>query len=190
MRRIVVSEFLTLDGVMQDPGGSDGFERGGWAFQFKRGPEGDKFKSDELMAADALLLGRVTYQGFAAAWPSRTGDFADKMNGMAKHVVSTTLKKADWKNSTLIGTDLVDQIRTLKAQDGQDILVAGSGQLVQTLIKNDLVDEYRLMIFPVILGQGTRLFKDGYAQQPLKLIEGRTVGEGVQTMVFHPSKTE
>ncbi len=188
MRRIVVSEFLTLDGVMQDPGGADGFDRGGWAFQFKRGPEGDKFKMDELMAADALLLGRVTYQGFAAAWPSRTGDFADKMNGMTKHVVSTTLQKADWSNSSIIANNVVDQLRKIKAQAGRDVLVAGSGKLVQTLIQNDLIDEYRLMIFPVILGEGTRLFKDGYAQLPLQLVEARTVGDGVQTMVFHPAR--
>lgn len=190
MRRIVVSEFLTLDGVMQDPGGADGFARGGWAFQFNRGPEGDKFKTDELMAADALLLGRVTYQGFAAAWPSRTGDFADKMNGMTKHVVSTTMQRADWKNSVIIANNVVDQLRQIKAQRGQDILVAGSGKLVQTLMQNDLVDEYRLMIFPVILGMGTRLFKDGYDQLPLHLLEARTVGDGVQIMILQPGKSK
>lgn len=188
MRRIVVSEFLTLDGVMQDPGGAEGFDRGGWAFQFKRGPEGDKFKSEELEAADAMLLGRVTYQGFAAAWPSRTGAFADKMNGMTKHVVSTTLQQAAWSNSQLIRSDVIQALRQLKSQKGADILVAGSGQLVQALIENDLVDEYRLMIFPVILGKGMRLFRDGYDQLPLQLVEARTVGEGVQTMIYHPAK--
>ncbi len=188
MRRIVVSEFLTLDVVMQDPGGSEGFDRGGWAFQFKRGPEGDQFKLDELMAADAMLLGRVTYQGFAEAWPSRTGEFADKMNGMTKHVVSTTLKTADWSNSTILSSGVVDGLRKIKSQAGRDILVAGSGTLVQTLMQNALVDEYRLMIYPVVLGKGTRLFKDGYAQLPLQLVAASTVGEGIQTMVFHPLK--
>ena len=158
MRRIVVTEFVTLDGVMEDPGGSEKFERGGWAFQFDRGPEGDKFKADELFASDATLLGRVTYQGFAAAWPSRTGEFADKMNSMLKYVVSTTLEHADWNNSTLIKRNIVAEVSRLKALPGQDILVAGSGQLVRTLMQHDLVDEYRLMVFPVILGKGKRLF--------------------------------
>lgn len=188
MSRIVVSEFLTLDGVMQDPGGAEGFERGGWAFQFNRGPEGDKFKLDELMAADALLLGRVTYAGFAEAWPSRTGDFADKMNNMTKVVVSTTLQTPAWVNTKVIKTNVVDELRRLKSIEGDDILVAGSGQLVQTLIQHNLVDEYRLMIFPVVLGMGKRLFRDGVDKLPLELAEAKTVGDGVMTMIFHPAK--
>src|SRR5512138_3799868 len=123
MRRIVVTEFVTLDGVMEDPGGSEKFERGGWAFQFDRGPEGDKFKYDELLASDASLLGRKTYQGFAEAWPSRTGEFADKLNGMPKYVVSTTMDKAEWNNSTLIKSNVVEEIARLKNMPGQDILV-------------------------------------------------------------------
>jgi dihydrofolate reductase len=187
MRKIVVSEFITLDGVMEDPGGAEKFERGGWAFQFDRGPEGDKFKVDELFASDATLLGRVTYQGFAAAWPSRTGEFADKMNGMRKYVVSTTLKHADWNNSTLIESNIVEEISRLKDIPGGDILVAGSAQLVQTLMQHDLVDEYRLMVFPVVLGKGKRLFKEDGSQQPLQLVEAKPVGPaGVITLVYHP----
>ncbi len=184
MRRIVVTEFLTLDGVMDDPGGAEKFERCGWAFQFERGPEGDKFKLDELMAADAMLLGRVTYQGFAAAWPSRSGDFADKMNGMTKYVVSTTLNKAEWNNSQIIKGDVAAEVSKLKARPGGDILVAGSGQLVQTLMQHDLVDEYRLMVYPVVLGSGKRLLPEGSCRTSLRLAEAKPVGEGILTLVY------
>lgn len=190
MRRLVVSEFLTVDGVMEDPGGAEGFERGGWAFKFDRGPEGDKFKQDELAAADALLLGRVTYGGFAEAWPSRTGDFADKMNGMTKYVVSTTLDKVEWKNSRLIKANVAGEVRKLKDMPGADILVAGSGKLVHTLMQNELIDEYRLMIFPVVLGKGKRLFDPERDLRSLQLVEARTVGEGVMTMILHPGKKQ
>jgi dihydrofolate reductase len=181
MRKLVVSEFVTLDGVMEDPGGSEGFERGGWAFQFDRGPEGDKFKLDEVMESDALLLGRRTYEGFAEAWPSRTDEagFADKMNSMAKHVVSATLEKADWNNSTLIKGDAAEEVSKLKQQPGGQILVAGSGQLVDTLMEHDLVDEYRLMVFPVVLGSGKRLFRDGAERTPLRLVDTKPAGEVV-----------
>ncbi len=157
MRRIVVSEFITVDGVIEDPGGQHG-GIGGWAFEFDRGPEGDKFKLDEVMSADGLLLGRETYEGFAAAWPSMTDEvgFAEKMNGMPKYVVSSSLERADWNNSSIIRGDVVGQISQL---DGE-LLVNGSAQLVRTLIEHDLVDEYRLMVFPVVLGQGKRLFGD------------------------------
>ena len=189
MRRIVVTEFVTLDGVMEDPGGAEKFERGGWAFQFDRGPEGDKFKGDELFASDAALLGRVTYKGFAAAWPSRTGEFADKMNGMPKYVVSTTLEKADWNNSTLIKSNVAEEVSRLKAMPGQDILVAGSAQLVHTLMQHDLVDEYRLMVFPVVLGKGKRLFNDGSERHALRLVEAKPVGlAGVITLVYHTER--
>jgi dihydrofolate reductase len=186
MRRIVVSEFVTLDGVMEDPGGAEKTERGGWAFQFQRGPEGDRFKLDELMASDALLLGRVTYQGFAAAWPSMTGEFADKMNGMNKYVVSTTLKKPAWNNSILIRENVPEALALLKRGPGGDILVAGSGRLVQLLIQNDLVDEYRLMVYPLVLGKGKLLFPDGNDCRSLRLVEAKAVGtDGVLTLVYH-----
>jgi dihydrofolate reductase len=186
MGRIVVTEFMTLDGVMEDPGGAEKSKYGGWAFQFDRGPEGDKFKSDELFGSDAALLGRVTYQEFAAAWPSRKGEFADKMNGMKKYVVSTTLERADWSNSVLIKSDVVNQISKLKAAERGDILVAGSGKLVQTLFQHHLVDELRLMVFPVLIGGGMRLFKDGVDKVPLRLAESKPVGSGVLTLVYHP----
>jgi dihydrofolate reductase len=189
MRKIIVSEFVTLDGVMEDPGGSEGFERGGWAFQFERGPEGDKFKLDELFASDALLLGRVTYQGFAAAWPSRKDEagFADRMNNLPKYVVSTTLEQAEWNNSRLIKGNVVEEVSKLKAMPGGDILVAGSGQLVRALMEHDLVDEYRLMVFPVILGSGKRLFEDASKTSALRLVEVKPVGSGVLILIYRPA---
>jgi dihydrofolate reductase len=181
VRKIVVTEFVTLDGVMEDPGGSENTDRGGWAFQFERGPEGDKFKLDETLEAGAMLLGRKTYEGFAEAWPSRTDEagFADKMNSMPKYVVSNTLESADWNNSTVISGDLAEEVAKLKQQPGGDILVAGSAQLVQTLMKHDLVDEYRLMIFPVLLGGGKRLFEDGVDRTALRIVETKQAGEVV-----------
>jgi dihydrofolate reductase len=190
MRKIIVTEFITLDGVMEDPGGAENFERGGWAFKFQRGAEGDKFKLDEMLTSDAFLLGRVTYAGFAQAWPSRTGEFADMMNNMRKYVVSNTLGKPAWKNSMVINSDVVDEVARLKAMDGKDILVAGSGQLVNTLFEHDLVDELRLMVFPVILGKGKRLFNNGKAEHTLQLVESKPVGdEGVITLVYHSIKS-
>ncbi len=185
MRKVIVTEFLTLDGVMDDPGGSEKFERGGWALQFDRGPEGNKFKLDELMASDALLLGRKTYQGFADAWPSRTGEFADKMNGMPKFVVSTTLQEAKWNNSRIIKENIPQAVSSLKQEQGGDILVAGSARLVHTLMQHNLVDSFRLMVFPVVLGKGLRLFIDGSERQAFRLVEARPVGPaGVITLVY------
>jgi dihydrofolate reductase len=174
MRRIVVSEFITVDGVIEDPGGQHG-GIGGWAFQFDRGAEGDRFKLEEVRAADALLLGRETYEGFAAAWPSMTDEvgFAEKMNGMPKYVVSNTLERAEWSNSTILRGDVVRQIAELEGE----ILVNGSGRLVQTLIEHDLVDEYRLMVFPVALGQGRRLFGDGGLRANLRLSDTMRAGD-------------
>ncbi len=191
MGKVVVSEFVSLDGVMEDPGGAEGFDRGGWAFQFDRGPEGDKFKLDEVLASDALLLGRVTYQGFAEAWPSRTDDvgFADKMNSMPKFVVSTSLDEVEWNNSRLINGNVAEEVSGLKRQQGGDILVAGSGQLVQTLMQCDLVDEYRLMVFPVVLGQGKRLFRDGGETTALRLVDTKPVGS-VVILTFQPAESE
>ena len=177
MGRIVVSEFVTLDGVIEDPGGAEGFERGGWAFRFERGPEGDKFKLDEVMASEALLLGRVTYEGFAAAWPSRTGEFADKFNTMPKFVVSGTIDEPTWRNSTVIAGDVAEEASALRREARGDILVNGSAQLVHALSEHDLVDEYRLMVFPVVLGRGKRLFSDTTASKALRLLEARPAGD-------------
>ena len=179
MGKIVVSQFVTLDGVMEDPGGAEDFERGGWAFEFDRGPEGDKFKLDEVMAAEALLLGRVTYEGFAAAWPSRTGSFADKFNTMPKFVVSTTLENPEWNNTTVISGDVAGEVSRLRDRFAGDVLVNGSAQLVNALAQDDLVDEWRLMVFPVVLGAGKRLFKDGIDKQPLELVESKPAGATV-----------
>jgi dihydrofolate reductase len=181
MSKIVVSQFVTIDGVVEDPGGSEGHERGGWAFQFERGSEGDKFKLDEVMASDALLLGRTTYEGFAAAWPSRDGDFADKFNSMPKYVVSSTLTEPEWNNTTVVG---VDEISGLRDRHENDILVNGSVQLVQALMERGLVDEYRLMVFPVVLGTGKRLFSDG-VRYPLSVVDARPMGE-VVTLTLEP----
>jgi dihydrofolate reductase len=189
--RIVVSQFVTVDGVFEDPGGSEKFERGGWAFQFERGPEGDKFKLDEVMASEALLLGRITYEGFADAWPSRTGEFADKFNGMRKYVVSSTMGEPEWNNSTVISGKVAEEISRLRETEGGDILVNGSATLVRTLLENDLVDEYRLMVFPVVLGKGKRLFVDTDAAKPLKLADSRPVGpDGVVILTYRPAPAE
>jgi dihydrofolate reductase len=187
MARIVVTEFVSLDGVMEDPGGAESFAYGGWAFEFSRGDEGDQFKLDETMATDALLLGRVTYQGFADSWPSRTGEFADKFNGMPKYVVSATLDKAEWTNSTVLDGDVVEAVSTLRDGPGGDIAVHGSAQLVQTLLDNDLVDELRLMVFPVVLGRGKRLFGETSGKKPLRLVDSRAVGDGVNILVYRPA---
>ena len=188
MAKVVVTQFVTVDGIFEDPGGSEEFERGGWAFQFDRGAEGNQFKLDEVLASDALLLGRTTYEGFAAAWPSRTGDFADKFNGMRKYVVSSTLTDPEWNNSTVISGSVADEVRKLKQANGGDILVNGSAQLVETLMANDLVDEYRLMVFPVVLGKGKRLFGDPEAAKALELAEVRPVGpDGVVILTYRPS---
>ena len=191
MGKLVVTEFVTLDGVMEDPGGGekDRFDRGGWAFQFDRGEDGDTFKFDELKAADAQLLGRVTYEGFAEAWPTMegTGEFGEKMNAMPKFVVSSTLENPTWNNTTVLGSDLPGEIGKLKAQFEGDILVAGSAQLVQGLLAHDLVDELHLMVFPVVLGSGKRLFGETTDKKPLQLLESKTVGDGVAILVYGPA---
>ncbi len=190
MGRIVVSEFVTLDGVMEDPGGAEGFEHGGWAFRFDRGAEGDRFKLDEVMDAEAMLLGRVTYEGFAAAWPERTDDagFADKMNGMRKYVVSSTLADPSWNNSVVLSGDLADEAAKLRAEHRGDIVVGGSRTLVQGLARENLVDEYRLMVFPTLLGSGKRLFGEGGEPVRLELAEARPVGkDGVVVLTYRPA---
>jgi dihydrofolate reductase len=186
MGKIVVTEFISLDGVIEDPGGAEDYKYGGWSFEINRGDEGDKFKLDEALDAAALLLGRRTYEGFAAAWPSREGEFADKFNEMPKYVVSSKLQDPDWNNSTVIDGDVVEEVSKLKRDGDGEIVVHGSGQLVQTLLDNDLVDELRLMVFPVVLGAGKRLFGDTSDKKSLKLVDSKVVGDGVAILVYRP----
>jgi dihydrofolate reductase len=188
MAKIVVSQFITLDGVVEDPGGSENMDRGGWAFEYERGAEGDKFKLDEVMGAEALLLGRTTYEGFAEAWPSREGEFADKFNNMPKYVVSDTLTDPEWNNSHVIASsDLRSEVEKLRAEPGGDILVNGSVRLVRALLENDLVDELRLMLYPVVLGQGKTLFDpaSGADAKSLKLTSSMPAGDTI-VLVYEP----
>ena len=187
MGRIVVTEFVSLDGVIEAPGGGEAFKHAGWTFAINRGPEGDQFKVEETRTSEALLLGRVTYEGFAAAWPSREGEFADKFNSMPKYVVSSTLKSPTWANSTVLRGDVVREASRLKAERRGDIVVHGSAQLVQTLIEHDLVDELRLMLFPVVLGSGKRLFGEMNGKKTLRLIDSKTVGDGVAILIYRPA---
>jgi dihydrofolate reductase len=190
MGKVVVTEFISLDGVIEDPGGSEDYEYGGWSFEYDRGKDGDQFKQDELEAADAALLGRVTYEGFAAAWPEREGDeeegsFAEIINNMPKYVVSTTIDDPGWKNAHVISENVPEEVEKLKSQYDRDIQVAGSATLVQTLIENDLVDQWNLMVFPTILGKGKRLFGDGFERRKLKLVEDRGVGsDGIRVQIY------
>lgn len=188
MRRVVVTEFVSLDGVMEDPGGAEGFEHGGWSFDYPD-DEGMKYKLDEAFEHDTLLLGRVTYEGFASAWPGRTDEagFADKMNSMQKVVVSTTLEDPEWNNTTVIKDDVAEAIAKLKQAPGQDILVGGSCTLVRFLREHDLVDEYRLMVFPVVLGSGKRVFGDG-GKTPLKLTGSKQLGSGALILTYEPAR--
>jgi dihydrofolate reductase len=183
MGRIVVTEFLSLDGVMEAPGGEE-FKYKGWSFDFDRGEEGNKFKLDEVLESDALLLGRVTYEGFAGAWPSRKGEFADKFNNMPKYVVSSTLEDPEWNNTTVLKGNAVDEVAKLKQELDGNIYVHGSRQLAQTLIEHDLIDELHLMIFPVVLGTGKRLFGETSDKKPLQLVDSKTVGEGVTILTY------
>jgi dihydrofolate reductase len=188
MGRIIVTEFVSLDGVVEDPGGSEDFTHGGWSFEFDRGPEGDAFKLEETRASAALLLGRVTYEGFAEAWPSREGEFADMFNSLPKYVVSSTLEQPGWANSTVVkGDELIETVAKLKHEADGDIVVHGSAQLAQTLLAHDLVDELRLMLFPVILGTGKRLFGDPGEKKTLRLIDSMVVGgDGVMILTYAP----
>jgi dihydrofolate reductase len=184
MGRIVVTEFVSLDGVMEDPGGAEDFKYGGWSFEFNRGEEGDQFKLDETRDSEALLLGRATYEGFAKAWPERDGEFADKFNSMPKYVVSSTLSDPEWTNSTVVGSDAVEAASGLKERIDGDIVVHGSAQLAQTLLDADLVDELRLMVFPVVLGAGKRFFGETSGKKALRLKSSQTVGDGVAILVY------
>jgi len=188
--RIVVTEFVSLDGVMEDPGGAENFRHGGWSFEFNRGDEGDKFKLDEALSSEALLLGRATYEGFAEAWPSREGEFADKFNSMPKYVVSSTLEEPEWNNSTVLKGDVAEEVAKLRKEQDGEIVVHGSARLVQTLIEDDLVDELRLMVFPVVLGSGKRLFGDTGDKKRLRLVDSKVVGDGVAILTYQPAGAE
>jgi dihydrofolate reductase len=184
MGQIVVTEFISLDGVIEAPGGGEDYKHAGWSFEIDRGDEGNQFKLDETMSSAALLLGRRTYEGFAAAWPERDGEFADKFNSMPKYVVSKTLRDPQWANSTVLSGDVVDEITKLKQEQDGDIVVHGSGRLVQSLIENDLVDELRLMVFPVFLGTGKRLFGETTDKRRLQLSSSTVVGDGVAIQIY------
>jgi dihydrofolate reductase len=181
MGRIVITEFVSIDGVMEEPR---------WTFDFNRGAEGDKFKLDELFAADAMLLGRVTYQGFAQAWPSQTDEegFAGRMNGMPKYVVSQTLTDADatWQNSTVLRGDLVTEVKALRDGTERDVLIHGSASLVHALITEGLFDELRLMVFPVILGSGLRAFGTDKMQAKLALTSAASINDGIMLLTYQP----
>src|SRR4051812_9354798 len=184
MGRIVVTEFISLDGVVEDPGGSEDFKYGGWSFEFDRGAEGNEFKVDETRASAALLLGRTTYEGFAEAWPSREGEFADLFNGLPKYVVSSTLTDPEWSNSTVIG---IDDVAALSERHERDIVVHGSITLVRELAHRGLIDELRLMLYPVVLGAGKRLFGETGAPIKLELVESRPAGpDGIVILIYRP----
>jgi len=182
--RIVVTEFVSLDGVMEAPGGEE-FKYPGWSFEFDRGDDGNRFKLDEAMRADALLIGRRTYESFAGAWPNREGEFADKFNTMPKYVVSTTLGEPGWNNTTVLASgDATAQVRELKERFDGELQVPGSHRLVQELIASDLVDQINLMVFPVILGTGKRAFEPTPDRRRLRLADSKIVGDGVLVLVY------
>jgi len=187
MGTIMVTEFVSLDGVMEDPGGAEDFRYGGWTFEVGMGDDGGAFKFEESRKSAALLLGRVTYEGFAAAWPSRAGEFADMFNAMPKYVVSSTLTDPEWNNTTVLEGDVVESVSRLREEVDGEIAVHGSAQLVQTLVEHDLVDELHLMVFPVVLGSGKRLFADTSDKTRLQLVESRTVGNGVALLIYRRS---
>ena len=186
MGKIVISENVSLDGVIEDPAGVEGFRLGGWFFETDRGEDGERFTLDRALDTEALLLGRRTYEFFAATWPSRGGELADKMNSLPKYVVSSTLEDPDWNNSTVVTGDVVDEVSTLKRELGGEIVVLGSPQLARALIEHGLVDEVRLMIYPVLLGAGARLFGETSDKTPLRLIDTQTVGDGVAILTYEP----
>ncbi|MDQ2939470.1 MAG: dihydrofolate reductase family protein [Actinomycetota bacterium] len=188
MSKLIVSEFVTLDGVMEAPGGEPTHPHTGWVMDFM-GPEQQQYKLDEVREAESLLLGRVTYEGFSAAWPEREGEFADKMNSMPKYVVSSTLSEPlEWNNATLIRSDVAGEVAKLKQKPSEPILVAGSQTLVHSLIENDLVDEYRVMVFPVLIGSGKRLFPDSPDKHSMKLVDTKLFDSGVVVHTYHPAR--
>jgi dihydrofolate reductase len=206
MGTIVITEFVSLDGVVEDPGGIGDFKHAGWTFQIERGGEERRglgqadpeqllhrvpiavaeYKLRETLGTEALLLGRITYEEFAALWPPRDGEFADKFNSLPKYVVSSTLEDPDWSNSTVLGGDVVEEVSSLKRALGGDIVVHGSIRLARTLIEHDLVDELRLMVYPIVLGSGERLFGELSDKKPLRLVDTRMIGDGVVLHSYEP----
>jgi dihydrofolate reductase len=184
MGKIVISENVSLDGVIEDPAGVEGFRLGGWFFETDRGEDGEKFTLDQALGTEALLLGRRSYEFFAATWPSRGGELADKLNSLPKHIVSSTLEDPGWNNSTVLKGDVVDEVSKLKQALDGEIVVLGSSQLARTLIERDLVDELRLMIYPVVLGAGARLFGNTSDKKPLRLVDTQTVGDGIAVLTY------
>ena len=184
MGKLIVTEFVSLDGVMEDPGGAEDYKHGGWTFEIGMGDDGGKFKLDETMEFEALMFGRVMFDGFAGAWPSRDGPFADKFNNMPKYVVSSKLDSPDWNNTTVLKGDAVESVRKLKQEQDGNIVVHGSAQLAQTLLEAELVDQLNLMVFPVSLGSGKRLVGDMDDKQRWQLSESRTVGDGVTVLIY------
>ena len=191
MGRIVATEYVSLDGIVEAPGGGEDFEHAGWSFETERGEEFEKFKLDETLNSEALLLGRVTYEGFAAAWPSMEGEVADKLNAMPKYVVSSTLEEPlDWNNSSVLKGDVVEEVSRLRQSLRGDIVIHGSPQLVQTLLEHDLVDELRMTVFPVVLGTGKRLFGDSNNKKRLRLTDSKVAGDGIAILIYEPAGTE
>jgi len=184
MGRIVVTEYISVDGVVEAPSGTETFERVGWTDVFTRGPEGDQFKLDETRASDAMLLGRVTYETFAPVWPHYEGEIADTFNSMPKYVISSTLEDPEWNNTTVLRGDVVEEVTKLKQKYEGDIIVYGSPRLAQTLIEHDLVDAIHLQVYPVIVGAGKRLFADTSATKRLTLADAKTVGDGVHLLIY------
>ena len=184
MGRIVITEYMSVDGVVEAPSGAEEFARVGWTDPFSRGPEGEQFKLEETLASDALLLGRVTYDGFAPVWPLFDGELADRFNTMPKYVVSSTLENPEWNNTTVLRGDVIEEATMLRRRYDRDIAVHGSPQLAQTLIEHDLVDALHLQVYPVIVGAGKRLFGETSQTKSLQLTEARTVGDGIQILIY------
>jgi dihydrofolate reductase len=190
MGRIVITEFLSLDGVVEDPGRIGGFKHRGWTYEIDRGEEVERFLLDELLGTEALLLGRITYEEFAALWPTREGEIADKFNALPKYVVSSRLEDPEWNNSTVLSDDVVEEVPRLKRELDGDIVVNGSIRLARTLIEHDLVDELRLKVYPVVLGAGERLFGELPDKKAVRLVDTKTVGDGVAILTYEPVRDD
>jgi len=188
MGKIVVSENVTLDGVIQDPAGDEGFKAGGWVGRIKDSPRLNQLALDEALGAEAWLLGRRSYEWFAARWPSRSGELADRLNGLPKYVVSSTLEHPAWNNSTILNGEVLTEVSKLKQELNGEIVVPASFQLVHTLMEHDLVDEVRLKIFPVVLGAGERLFGETSDKQPMRLLDTQTLEGGIVYLAYQPAR--